>query len=199
MNRGFLLTIPKLNANRCIGKLLVLNDKKSTNVKIEIQGNDDCFFFFYIKGIVHIDWVPEGQTMNQHYYISVLANLREWVRRKRNDLWRKKSWILHQDNAPAQSALSVKTFLAKRNIPILDHPPYSPDLAPSDFFLFPKVKSALKGTRFETFKAVKEKATEVMNGLPENDLQHCYEQWKIRMERCRDRGGEYIEGDNMKF
>lgn len=198
MNRGFLLTIPKLNANRCIGKFLVLNDKKSTNVKIEIQGNDDCFFF-YIKGIVHIDWVPEGQTMNQHYYISVLANLREWVRRKRNDLWRKKSWILHQDNAPAQSALSVKTFLAKRNIPILDHPPYSPDLAPSDFFLFPKVKSALKGTRFETFKAVKEKATEVMNGLPENDLQHCYEQWKIRMERCRDRGGEYIEGDNMKF
>lgn len=155
--------------------------------------------FFYIKGIVHIDWVPEGQTVNQHYYISVLATLREWVRRKRNDLWRKKSWILHQDNAPAQSALSVKTFLAKRNIPILDHPPYSPDLAPSDFFLFPKVKSALKGTRFETFKAVKEKATEVMNGLPENDLQHCYEQWKIRMERCRDRGGEYIEGDNMKF
>lgn len=155
--------------------------------------------FFDIKGIVHIDWVPEGQTVNQHYYISVLATLRERVRRKRNDLWRKKSWILHQDNAPAHSALSVKTFLAKHNIPILDHPPYSPDLAPCDFFLFPKVKSALKGTRFETVEAVKEKATEVMYGLTENDLQHCYEQWKIRMERCRDRGGEYIEGDNMKL
>lgn len=132
-------------------------------------------------------------------YISVLATLRERVRRKRNDLWRKKSWTLHQDNAPAHSALSVKTFLAKHNIPILDHPPYSPDLAPCDFFLFPKVKSALKGTRFETVEAVKEKATEVMYGLTENDLQHCYEQWKIRMERCRDRGGEYIEGDNMKL
>jgi hypothetical protein len=67
------------------------------------------------------------------------------------------------------------------------------------FFLFPKVKSALKGTRFETVEAVKEKAMEVMYGLTENDLQHCYEQWKIHMERCRDRGGEYIEGDNMKL
>ena len=101
---------------------------------------------------------------------------------------KKKTWILHQDNAPAHNALSVKTFLAKHNIPILDHPPYSPDLAPCDFFPFPKVKSALKGTRFESVEAVKEKATEVMYGLTENDLQHCYEQWKIRMERCVDRG-----------
>ncbi|XP_054711202.1 replication initiator 1-like [Uloborus diversus] len=102
-------------------------------------------------------------------------------------------------NAPAHNALSVKKFLANHNIPILDHPPYSPDLAPCDFFLFPKVKSALKGTRFESVEAVKEKATEVMYGLTENDLQHCYEQWKIRMERCIDRGGEYIEGDNIKL
>ena len=82
----------------------------------------------------------------------------------------KKSWILHQDNDPAHNALSVKTFLANHNIPILDHPPYSPDLAPCDFFLFTKVKSALKGTRFESVEAVKEKATEVMYGLTENDL-----------------------------
>lgn len=155
--------------------------------------------FFDVKGIVHIEWVPEGQTVNQHYYISVLTTLRERVRRKRNDLWKKKTWILHQDNAPAHNALSVKTFLANHNIPILDHPPYSPDLAPCDFFLFPKVKSALKGTRFESVEAVKEKATEVMYGLTENDLQHCYDQWKIRMERCVDRGGEYIEGDNIKL
>jgi hypothetical protein len=63
------------------------------------------------------------------------------------------------------------------------------------FFLFPKMKSALKGTRFESVDAVKAKATELTNKLKE-DLQHCFQQWKIRMERCRDRGGEYIEGDN---
>ncbi|KAG5309233.1 GVQW3 protein, partial [Acromyrmex insinuator] len=72
-----------------------------------------------------------------------------------------------------------------------NHPPYSSDLAPYDFYLFPKVKSALKGTRFESVEAVKEKAARVLKELTEEDFQHCFKQWKIRMERCRDRGGMY--------
>ncbi|KAL1454506.1 hypothetical protein WDU94_010745 [Cyamophila willieti] len=147
-------------------------------------------------GIVHLEWVPEGQTITQYYYLEVLTRLREKIRKKRPELWNEKSWFLHRDNAPAHSAFSVKTFLAKYNIPVLEHPPYSPDLAPCDFYLFPKIKSALKGTRFESVDAVKKKAAEVMKGLTQNDLQHCFDQWKIRLERCRDRGGEYIEGDN---
>jgi len=80
---------------------------------------------------------------------------------------------------------------------VLDHSPYSPDLAPCDFYLFPKVKSALKGTRFESIEAVKKKAARVLKELTEEDFQHCFEQWKIRnSERCRDRGGVYIEGNN---
>ena len=66
-------------------------------------------------------------------------------------------------------------------------------------FLFPKIKSALKGTRFECVDAVKAKTTELMNKLPEDDLQHCFQQWKIRMEKCKDHGGEYIEGDNISI
>jgi len=79
----------------------------------------------------------------------------------------------------------------------MEHPPYSPDLAPCDFFLFAKIKSALKGTRFESVDAVKANATQLLNSLTQNYLQHCFQQWKIRMERCRDRGGDYIEGDNI--
>jgi len=81
----------------------------------------------------------------------------------------------------------------------MEHPPYSPDLAPCDFFLFPKIKSALKGTRFESVYAVKAKATQLLNSLTQDDLQHCFQQWKIRMKRCRDRGGDYIEGDNISI
>ena len=66
-------------------------------------------------------------------------------------------------------------------------------------FLFPKIKSALKGTRFESVDAVKAKATKLLNSLTQDDLQHCFQQWKIRMERCRDRGGDYIEGDNVSI
>ncbi|PNF35315.1 hypothetical protein B7P43_G04813 [Cryptotermes secundus] len=112
-------------------------------------------------------------------------------------MWKNASWVLHHDNAPAHNALSVKRYLAKNNIPVMEHPPYSPDLAPCDFFLFPKIKSALKGTRFESVDAVKAKATQLLKSITQDDLQHCFQQWKIRMERCRDRGGDYIEGDNI--
>jgi hypothetical protein len=46
---------------------------------------------------------------------------------------------------------------------------------------------------------VKAKAVELMNKLSEDDLQYCFKQWKICMEQCRDRGGEYFEGDNISI
>lgn len=90
--------------------------------------------FFNINGIVMTEWVPEGQTVNQTYYLSVLATLRERVRKKWPVLWKNNSWILHQDNAPAHNALSIKQYLADKRILVLEHAPYLPDLAPCDFF-----------------------------------------------------------------
>jgi hypothetical protein len=84
-------------------------------------------------------------------------------------------------------------------MPVLEYPRYSPDLAPCDFFLFPKSKSALKGTRFEPVDAVKAKATEVMKKLSEKDLQHCFQQQEIRMELYRGRVGDHFEGGNISI
>ena len=61
------------------------------------------------------------------------------------------------------------------------------------------IKSELKRTRFESVDAVKAKATELMNKISEDELQHCFQQWKIRKERCRDREGEYIDGDSISI
>jgi transposase len=100
--------------------------------------------FFYIRGIVHYEFVPTGQTVNQVYYLEVLKRLREKVRRKRPEIFANNSWILHHDNAPAHTARSVREFLAAKQITVLEHPAYSPDLAPNEFFLFPKIKEILK-------------------------------------------------------
>ncbi|VVC33874.1 Chromo/chromo shadow domain,Chromo domain, conserved site,Chromo domain,Chromo domain-like [Cinara cedri] len=81
--------------------------------------------------------------------------------------------------------------------PVLEHPSYSPELAPCDFYLFPKIKSALKGIRFESMEEVKQKSAELLNGLTKTDFQHCLEQWKKRMKRCVVRGREYIEGEHL--
>jgi len=75
--------------------------------------------FVDIWGIVHVDWVPESQTVNKVCYKEVFTNLRERVRRRRPEMWKNGSWVLHQDNAPAHNALSVKTLLTKHKITVL--------------------------------------------------------------------------------
>jgi len=89
--------------------------------------------FFDIRRIVHYELVPTGQTVNQAYYLEVLERLREKVRRKRPDIFANSSRILQHENAPAHTALSVKEFFATKQITLLEHPAYSPDLAPMIF------------------------------------------------------------------
>jgi histone-lysine N-methyltransferase SETMAR len=105
--------------------------------------------FSDIRGILHREFVSQCQTVNTKFYCEVLQCLREKIRRKRLDLWCTKNWILHDDNAPCHGALLIREFLTN-HVLSLPHPPYSPDLAPSDFFLFPKMKMQLKGHRFHT-------------------------------------------------
>ena len=85
-------------------------------------------------------------TNNQPSLLFESTEKAAWkVKRKRLELFANNSWILHHDNAPAHTALSVWEILATKQITVLERPAYSPVLAPNDFFLFPKIKEILKG------------------------------------------------------
>ena len=71
-----------------------------------------------------------------------------WFRRPK--LGATGDWQLHHDNTPTHISHLVQSFLAKHQITQVTQPPYSPDLVPCDFWLFPKLKSPLKGKRFQT-------------------------------------------------
>ena len=79
-------------------------------------------------------------------------------------------------NTIAHTALSIREFLVKKNTPVLPHPTYSPDLAPCDFYLFPKLKSKLEGHHFGTMENIQKIVTDELNTLTENDFQYCYDQ-----------------------
>jgi histone-lysine N-methyltransferase SETMAR len=100
--------------------------------------------FFDIKDIVHFEFILQGQTVNQAYYVEIMKQLYEPMHRKRPELW-PGDWILHHDNVPAHKELSVKQFLLQKSITEMEHTPSSPDLAPNDFLMFPKIKPTLKG------------------------------------------------------
>jgi len=92
--------------------------------------------------------VPRGERVNEEFYLNVMKRLRAAVRRKRPEAWTNNSWMLHHDNAPAHASLLIRESFTKHETTVVPQPPYSPDLAPADFFLFLKLKSSLKGRRF---------------------------------------------------
>ena len=93
--------------------------------------------------------------------------------------------------------MSIRQFLAEKNIAVLEQPPYSPDLALCDSFLFPKLKGIIKGTRFEGVEAIKRAVTTELRGIPEESFQLCIEAWPRRMEKCIRLEGDSFEGETM--
>ena len=80
-------------------------------------------------------------------------------------------------------------------IKTVPHPPYSPDLAPCDFWLFPKLKENLTGNRYSTIEDMKEAVTRVLNTLTQEDFQGAFQKLLERYNKCIDVGGEYFKGD----
>ncbi|PNF25826.1 hypothetical protein B7P43_G11746 [Cryptotermes secundus] len=95
-------------------------------------------------------------------------------------------------------AYIVQEFLAKNKMAVVPHPPYSPDLAPCDFFLFPKMKIKLKGRRFDTVEEIQVETQTVLNTLTKKDFQDAFEKWQKCWDRCMRSQGDYFEGDGAE-
>jgi len=105
--------------------------------------------------------------------------------------------MFHYGNALVHNALSIRDFLAKNNTAVLEQPPYSPDLAPCDFFLLRKLEGVMKGTYFPDVEAIKMAVTIELRAIPDRSFQECMEAWQRRMEKCVRSQGTKIEGDML--
>ena len=161
------------------------------SIKIQHQGGDDCVFD--LGGIVWAKFVPRNATVNSEYYKGLLERLRNNVHRKWPHKWANGS-ILHHDNVPCYISLLVQQFLSNKNITLCPHPPYSPDLALCDLWLFPKVKMTMKGKSFESIQDIEAAMTVQLKTLTKEDFQNCFRKWQEQWYKCVWSNGEYFEG-----
>ena len=150
--------------------------------------------FFDCHGIVHHEFAPEGQTVKAAFYMEVLKRL------KRSCASRIVGGEA-MDSSPRQCTCAFCINRAWVFGMQFHHrartSPYSPDLAPCDFFLFPKCKLVLRGRNLGDVTTIKSEMTSLLKGLREAEFQGCFQQWKQRWDKCIVSNGEYFEGDHI--
>ena len=139
------------------------------NVISEVSCVDHVGDFFYWQGVIHKEFVPEGATINAVYYKGVMEKLLNRIRHVRPGMCESGDWLLLHNNALSHNVTIVKQFLAQQKVTVLDHPMFSPDLAPADYFLFPKVKSHLKGHLFDSISDIRKAVTSTLNTTAKDD------------------------------
>ena len=138
--------------------------------------------------MIYMHWVPTGQTVNKELYVEVLRECRKIFQGKRPALSKSGQWHFHQDNAPVHNSILVTDYLSKMGIKTLPQPPYSPDLAPCDFWLFPK----LTGCRYKTIEEMKEAVTKVIDTLTQEDFHGAFQKLLEWYNKCIA-AGDYFE------
>jgi len=148
--------------------------------------------FWDAKGILLIDYLEKGKTINSEYYCNLLDQLNEKIREKRPGLQHKKI-IFHQDNAPAHKSVLTMAKFNELKYELLEHPPYSPDLAPSDYYLFRNLKQFVRGKRFSSNEEAISVVEQYFAELPENHYRDGINLLQDHWNKCIEVEGDYIE------
>ena len=149
--------------------------------------------FFNSSGPVVQVPCPSGHTVTGWFYKnSVLKKVKEFY----NNKWPSKGWsgvhLLH-DNASSHKCEVVKSFLASEKVKVLNHPPYSPDLSPCEFFEFPRLKKMLFRSKYTSRSSLGSAIYQCLQQIPKEDYLSAFCDSVKRLQKCVSVKGEYFE------
>ncbi len=132
--------------------------------------------FFDWKGVVHREFL-RNRTVTAELFVQMLSRLHEAMKRKRPRV----KYMLHMDNASPHTADLTLIRLLMTGVRTIPHPPYSPDLAPSDFWFFPRIKKQLRGTRFRTLQELEDAVDAQISSIGSQEFEECIlKRWPMR-------------------
>jgi histone-lysine N-methyltransferase SETMAR len=151
--------------------------------------------FWDAKGLLLMDVLPRNQTINAAYYCEQLQKLTAAIQNKRRRLISTgyHNVHFHQDNATPHTAIITRAKLTSLGFTLVPHPPYSPDLAPSDFYLFSPLKRHLSGKCFENEAEISAELEEWFARKPTDFFREGIHKLPDRWRRCIVNGGNYFQ------
>lgn len=171
-------------------------DERPTVLRPSFRSRKEMFVIFVSNsGPVSVIMVPNGQNVNASFYSGVvLPHVVATLHTTQPSRVNTGRIHLHHDNASSHTAAMTTRFLADNKLKIIRHPPYSPDLAPCDFWVFPKLTERLAGRHFERPQDLARCINSELKVLHASEYCSAFEAWIRRHQKCIERGGEYIEG-----
>ncbi len=148
--------------------------------------------FFDAKGMVHHEYLR--RMVNTEIFVDILSRLRHAISRKHGHKYLKE-FTLHMDNASPHTSEDTRKFLMLSRTKVMEHPAYSPDLAPSDYWLYPRLKRPLRGHKFNSLQELEAAVNTQIGEIASFEFEHCIKtQWPSRWVRCVNADGMYFEG-----
>lgn len=144
------------------------------------------------KGVVHFELLGRNETINSDVYCRQLSNLAEKIKEKEPALANRKGIVFHHDNARPHTSLVTRQKLTELNWEVLPHPPYSPDLAPSDYHLFRSLQNSLNGKNFDSDEAVENHLSRFFAGKDQKFFERGIMQLPERWSLVVKQNGQYI-------
>lgn len=144
--------------------------------------------FWDRTGPLHWELLPAGQTINAERYCEQLERLNQALPRRR-----RRNVILLQDNAKPHTAKMTKKKLADLGWELLDHPPYSPDLSPSDFHLFRSLEHFLNKERFRNIAHLRQRLTTFFESKEDEFYERGIDLLPEKWQKCVDSSGDYFD------
>lgn len=153
--------------------------------------------FFDASGVIYSEFKDAG-TVDSECYIQTLKRFHEAMCKKRKDTWDNWSFVLLQDNAPAYVSNLTLDYFHRVQMDLFSHPPYSPDLTPCDFWLFPTMKKQIRGHRFQNLDDLRTAVLRILRSTPCQDYQSAMDRLLFRYQKCVEADGDYFERKRKK-
>ena len=150
-----------------------------------------AYIFFSKTGPVYCD-MDTSNKVNSDYYIKYYLNPMVTARKSRHRKADIDRLVLHHDNARPHTSKRTTGYIIATGFKVLRPPPYSPDLAPCDFWLFPLIKGRLAGQIFDSVEAVRDAWIGELNKHTHEDFHACFSTWFERAKQVVSNGGNYI-------